>query len=58
MAGQMVVENLLEPLGYEIETCMNGIEAMEYLRTCSKLPNLVLLDVALRQPAAHLSSIR
>lgn len=29
--------------------CMNGIEALEYLRTCSRLPNLVLLDVMMPQ---------
>lgn len=40
----MVIENLLEPLGYAVKTCMTGMEALELLKTEPRLPNLVLLD--------------
>ena len=47
--NQMVVENLLVPLGYKVATCMNGVEALQYLDTEPRLPDLILLDVMMPQ---------
>lgn len=43
--NQMVVENLLTPLGYIVTTCMDGMEALQHISRCPQLPDLVLLDV-------------
>lgn len=42
--NQMVVSNLLQPLGYELRQAMNGTEAMHLLSTSDTLPDVILLD--------------
>ena len=44
--NQLVVENLLLPEGcYQLQQCMGGIEALEFLATHPVLPDLILLDI-------------
>ncbi|GAX76781.1 hypothetical protein CEUSTIGMA_g4227.t1 [Chlamydomonas eustigma] len=43
--NQMVVQNLLEPEGYEILQAMDGQEALDLLKSEDRLPDVILLDV-------------
>ncbi len=42
---QMVVEDLLIPLGYVVTCAMDGVEGLEILASRDYLPDLILLDV-------------
>lgn len=42
--NQMVVCNLLQPLGYKLVQAMNGREAVHVLKQCHALPDAMLLD--------------
>lgn len=42
--NQTVIEFLLEGHGYTVVQAMDGLEALEYLRTAPSLPDLVLMD--------------
>ncbi|HXH75599.1 MAG TPA: response regulator [Bacteriovoracaceae bacterium] len=37
--------DLLEMESYEVHSCDNGQKALDYLASCSKLPDLILLDL-------------
>ena len=41
----MVLEGLLQPLGYILTPAMDGNEALDIIRSRKYLPDLVLLDV-------------
>ena len=43
--SQMVVEDLLIPLGYVVTCAMDGVEGLEILASRDYLPDLILLDV-------------
>lgn len=42
--NQMVVSNLLQPMGCRVQQAMNGHEALAVLEQATALPDLVLLD--------------
>ena len=42
---QMVMEDLLIPLGYVVTCAMDGVEGLEILAAREYLPDLILLDV-------------
>lgn len=42
--NQMVVSNLLQPMGCRVQQAMNGHEALAVLEEATALPDLVLLD--------------
>jgi CheY-like chemotaxis protein len=42
--NQMVVSNLLQPLGCQVLQAMNGAEALSILEKSAALPDLILLD--------------
>lgn len=43
--GRAALERLLRFAGYVVTSCANGGEALDQLRTGSKLPDLILLDL-------------
>ncbi|GAX76782.1 hypothetical protein CEUSTIGMA_g4228.t1 [Chlamydomonas eustigma] len=43
--NQLVIQNLLEPEGYEILQAMDGQEALNILSSLEMLPDVILLDV-------------
>jgi CheY-like chemotaxis protein len=43
--NQAVIEFLLQGNGYSVTTAMDGIEALDYLGSSNRLPDLILLDV-------------
>jgi PAS domain S-box-containing protein len=43
--GRALVASLLEPRGYEVVQCSNGLEAMRFLATAPKMPQFILLDL-------------
>ncbi|GLC56046.1 hypothetical protein PLESTB_001058700 [Pleodorina starrii] len=43
--NQLVIQNLLAPVGYEILQAMDGQEALQVLTSEERLPDVILLDV-------------
>ncbi len=43
--NQMVIQNLLEPEGYDVCQAMDGQECLEKLAESEELPDVILLDV-------------
>lgn len=42
---QLLLKKLFSSEGYEVETASNGLEALEKIRSQTRLPNLILLDL-------------
>ena len=42
---QMIIEQLLSPLGFVVTSAMNGDEALDIIKSREYLPDLILLDV-------------
>lgn len=42
---QRLLRMLLEAKGYHIDCTSNGVEALNLLRSCKKLPDVILLDL-------------
>lgn len=40
-----LLQAYLEPLGIEVPSAYDGVEAMQYIQSASRLPDLILLDV-------------
>ncbi|KAF4671542.1 hypothetical protein FOL47_001466 [Perkinsus chesapeaki] len=43
--NQMVISSVLESSGFTVHQAMDGFEALDYMSTTTKLPDLILLDV-------------
>lgn len=43
--NQMVIENLLQPCGYKLTLCMDGVQCLERIAMRGFIPDLMLLDV-------------
>ena len=41
------ISSMLGDLGYEVATASDGREALGYLRSCPKMPRLILLDLVM-----------
>jgi CheY-like chemotaxis protein len=42
--NQMVLEEILTSTGYAFARCMDGLEALEWLKSSETMPDLILLD--------------
>ncbi len=49
----MVLQEILESVGYQFQQAMNGPEALEYLTNSETLPDLILLDCMMPEMSGH-----
>jgi CheY-like chemotaxis protein len=51
--NQTVIEILLEGSGYQVLQAMDGVEALEVLEKCERLPDLALVDVMMPRMSGY-----
>lgn len=51
--NQLVIEEMLTPVGYTVTKCMDGTEALDLLKRRSYVPDLILLDVMMPKMSGY-----